>query len=75
MDEGAKRVLGIVAAILASLHMQTADDLFGGPQPSLSSTKIENSSTSVESNRHRVAGMRALCSLHSADTANFTFGP
>ena len=32
MDEGRKRVLGIMAAILASLHMQTADDLFGGPQ-------------------------------------------
>jgi hypothetical protein len=31
MDEGRKRVLGIMAAILASLHMQTADDLFGGP--------------------------------------------
>jgi len=29
MDEGRKRVIGIVAAILASLHMQTADDLFG----------------------------------------------
>jgi hypothetical protein len=34
MDEGRKRVIGIVAAILASLHMQTADDLFGGPQGS-----------------------------------------
>jgi hypothetical protein len=32
MDEGRKRVLGIMAAILANLHMQTADDLFGGPQ-------------------------------------------
>ena len=32
MDEGRKRVIGIMAAILASLHMQTADDLFGGPQ-------------------------------------------
>jgi hypothetical protein len=32
MDEGRKRVIGITAAILASLHMQTADDLFGGPQ-------------------------------------------
>jgi hypothetical protein len=31
MDEGRKRVVGIMAAILASLHMQTADDLFGGP--------------------------------------------
>lgn len=32
MDEGRKRVIGIMAAILASLHMRTADDLFGGPQ-------------------------------------------
>ena len=31
VDEGRKRVLGIMAAILTSLHMQTADDLFGGP--------------------------------------------
>ncbi len=32
MDEGRKRVaLGIMAATLASLHMRTADDLFGGP--------------------------------------------
>jgi len=32
MDEGRKGVIGIVAAVLTSLHMQTADDLFGGPQ-------------------------------------------
>jgi hypothetical protein len=36
MDEGRKRVLGIMAAILASLHMQTADDAFGGPMGSSS---------------------------------------
>lgn len=29
MDEGRKRVIGIMAAILTSLHMRTADDLFG----------------------------------------------
>jgi hypothetical protein len=34
MDEGRKRVLVIMAAILASLHMQTADDLSGGLQES-----------------------------------------
>jgi hypothetical protein len=34
MDEGRKRVIGIMAAILVSLHMRTADDLFGGPQGS-----------------------------------------
>jgi len=32
VDEGRKRVIGIMASILASLHMQTADDLFGTPQ-------------------------------------------
>jgi hypothetical protein len=32
MDEGRKR--RIMAAILASLHMQSANDLFGGPQGS-----------------------------------------
>ena len=36
----AKQVLGIMAAILASLHMQTADDLFGGPQGSPRSDKL-----------------------------------
>ena len=34
MDEGRKRVIGIMAATLASLHMRTADDLFGGAQGS-----------------------------------------
>ncbi len=40
MDEGHKRVIiiiiiiGIMAAILAGLHMERADDLFGGPQGS-----------------------------------------
>ena len=34
MDESRKRVIGIMAAILASLHMRTADDLFGGPNGS-----------------------------------------
>jgi hypothetical protein len=34
MDESRKRVIGIMAAILASLHMQTADDLFGTPSGS-----------------------------------------
>jgi hypothetical protein len=40
MDEGRKRVLGIMAAILASLHMRTADDLFGGPQGSPRTAKL-----------------------------------
>jgi hypothetical protein len=40
MEEGRKRVLGIMAAILASLHMQTADDLFGGPTGSPRSDKL-----------------------------------
>ena len=40
MDEGRKRVIGIMAAILASLHMQSADDLFGGPMGSPRSDKL-----------------------------------
>ena len=40
MVEGRLRVFGIMAAILASLHMQTADDLFGGPQGSPRSDKL-----------------------------------
>jgi hypothetical protein len=40
MDEGRKRVIGIMAAILASLHMETADDLFGTPQGSPRSDKL-----------------------------------
>ena len=34
MDEGRKRVIRVMAAILASLHMERANDLFGGPQGS-----------------------------------------
>ena len=34
MDEGRKRVIGIMAAILVSPHMRNGDDLFGGPQGS-----------------------------------------
>jgi hypothetical protein len=40
MDEGRKRVIGIMAAILASPQMRTADDLFGGPQGSPRSDKL-----------------------------------
>jgi hypothetical protein len=40
MDESRKRVIGIMAAILASLHMRTADDLFGGPQGSPRTDKL-----------------------------------
>ena len=40
MDEGRKRVIGIMAAILASLHMETADDLFGTPQGSPRTDKL-----------------------------------
>lgn len=40
MDEGRKRVIGIMAAILKSIHMQSADDLFGGPMGSPRSDKL-----------------------------------
>lgn len=44
MDEGRKRVLGIMAAILASLHMERADDLFGGPHGSPRTDKLISAS-------------------------------
>lgn len=44
MDENRKRIIGIMAAILASLHMQTADDLFGGPQGSPRTEKLISAS-------------------------------
>lgn len=34
MGEGRKRVLAIVAGIIVARHLNTADDLFGGPQGS-----------------------------------------
>jgi len=44
MDEGRKRVIGIMAAILASLHMRSADDLFGTPEGSLRTDKLIDAS-------------------------------
>ena len=40
MDESRKRVLGIMAAILAAMHMRTASDLFGTPSGSLETDKL-----------------------------------
>ena len=40
MDEGRKRIIGIMASILTSLHMRTADDLFGCPQGSPRTDKL-----------------------------------
>jgi hypothetical protein len=34
MDEGRKRVMAIIAGIIVARHLDTADDLFGGPQGS-----------------------------------------
>ncbi len=40
MDEGRKRVVGIMAAILTAMHMPRADDLFGTPQGSPRTDKL-----------------------------------
>jgi hypothetical protein len=40
VDEGRKRMIGIMAAILASLHMETADDLFETLQGSPRTDKL-----------------------------------
>jgi hypothetical protein len=58
MDEGRKRVIGIMAAILASLHMETADDLFGTPQGS--GFVLERQENLIGSSR------RSQCAVKSA---------
>jgi hypothetical protein len=40
MDEGRKRVVAIIAGILVAKHLDTADDLFGGPQGSPRTDKM-----------------------------------
>ena len=40
MEEGRKRVLAIVAGIIVARHLNTADDLFGGPQGSPRTDKM-----------------------------------
>jgi len=40
VDEGRKRVIGIIAGILVAKHMDVADDLFGGPQGSPRTDKM-----------------------------------
>jgi hypothetical protein len=40
MDEGRKRVMGIMASILTAIHMRTTDDLFGTPQGSPRTDKL-----------------------------------
>jgi hypothetical protein len=40
VDEGRKRVVAIVAGINVARHLDTADDLFGGPQGSPRTDKM-----------------------------------
>jgi len=40
VDEGRKRVIGIMAALLTAIHMRTADDLFRTPQGSPRTDKL-----------------------------------
>jgi hypothetical protein len=74
MDEGRKRVLGIMAAILASLHMRTADDLFGGPTGSPRSDKLIAASVQWAEEIMRKIDQRispiARSSSEAATTAN-----
>ena len=44
MDEGRKRVIAIMASILTSLHMQSAEDLFGTPQGTPRADKLIDAS-------------------------------
>jgi hypothetical protein len=59
VDEGRKRVIGIMAAILTSLHMQHADDLFGTPQGSPRTDKLI--AASVQWAREIMKKIDAVC--------------
>jgi hypothetical protein len=59
MDEGRKRVIAIMAAILTSLHMQNADDLFGTPQGSPRTDKLI--SASIQWAREIMKKIDAVC--------------
>jgi hypothetical protein len=39
-DEGRKRVVAIIAGIIVARHLDTADDLFGGPEGSPRTDKM-----------------------------------
>jgi hypothetical protein len=40
MDEGRKRMVAIITGIIVARHLDTADDLFGGPQGSPRTDKM-----------------------------------
>jgi hypothetical protein len=40
MDEGRKRVIAIIAGIIVARNLESADDLFGGPQGSPRTDKM-----------------------------------
>jgi hypothetical protein len=44
VDEGRKRIIAIMAATLTGMHMERADDLFGGPQGSPRTEKLISAS-------------------------------
>jgi hypothetical protein len=44
MDEGRKRVLGMMAAILTAMHMRATSDLFGTPSGSTETDKLISAS-------------------------------
>ena len=52
MDEGRKRVLAIVAGIIVARHLDTADDLFGGPQGSPRTDQMVAAAISVGREDH-----------------------
>jgi hypothetical protein len=60
VDEGRKRVIGLMAAILSAMHMQRADDLFGMPNGSPITDRIIEASIQWA---ERI--MQRIDSLHS----------
>jgi hypothetical protein len=69
MDEGRKRAIAIMAAILASLHMQTADDLFGTPQGSPRTDKLLEASIQWAKQIMKKIDERSLMDGYAMSTA------
>jgi hypothetical protein len=70
MDEGRKRVLGIMAAILAAMHMRTAGDLFGTPSGSPETDKLIAASVQWAERIMQSCGRLIMYFLASEDGRN-----
>jgi len=68
VDEGRKRVIGIIAGIIMARNLDVADDLFGGPQGSPRTDKM----IAADLHRPSMSDIAILRQVSRGDTANST---